>query len=387
MISLIISFRIFGKESAFMAQLLPGSAEDKLFSLCSLYRMHGYSPYKMNKFEEYDLYSRNKDFLISDSVITFTDGNGKLLALKPDVTLSIVKNAKDDGESVRRVYYNENVYRTGRGNKSFRELMQVGIECLGGTDDYRFFEVLRLASESLRILSERCALCVSHLGVLTEALGFAGVPERKTNDAIRLIGEKNRHELASFLRDSGVSEEKADLLDRLLCLRGGLRETLPRLTELLSVCVTEPTRRQFLAVLSALSEDGSLFLDFSVVSDIRYYNGFVFKGYIEGISESVLSGGQYDGLMHKMGRSSGAVGFAVYFDTVERLFRTDDGFDVDIFLLYDETCTPAEVGETVKRLTSDGQSVFAERSLPEHIRARRTVTMKEGKVLSIEEHT
>ena len=63
------------------------------FDLRSLYSSYGYTKYKMSKFEEYDLYARNKDFLISENVITFTDLSGKLMALKPDVTLSIVKNS------------------------------------------------------------------------------------------------------------------------------------------------------------------------------------------------------------------------------------------------------------------------------------------------------
>ena len=61
--------------------------EKVIFSLRGLYRSYGYTQYKMSKFEEYDLYANNKDFLISDRVITFTDTNGKLMALKPDVTL------------------------------------------------------------------------------------------------------------------------------------------------------------------------------------------------------------------------------------------------------------------------------------------------------------
>ena len=66
--------------------------EKAILSFRSLYQKYGYLPYKMSKFEEYDLYVKNKDFLVSDSVITFNDTNGKLLALKPDVTLSIIKN-------------------------------------------------------------------------------------------------------------------------------------------------------------------------------------------------------------------------------------------------------------------------------------------------------
>lgn len=80
------------------------------FALRELYENYGYRRYKMSKFEEYDFYVRNKESLISDGVITFTDTTGKLMALKPDVTLSIIKNARE-GEGVQKVYYNENVYR------------------------------------------------------------------------------------------------------------------------------------------------------------------------------------------------------------------------------------------------------------------------------------
>ena len=60
---------------------------------------------------KYDLYVRNKNFLKSDQIITFNDLNGKLMALRPDVTLSIVKNTKDCGDKLCKYYYNENVYR------------------------------------------------------------------------------------------------------------------------------------------------------------------------------------------------------------------------------------------------------------------------------------
>ena len=123
-----------------------------LASLRVLYDRYGYRPYKMNKFEEYDLYARNKDFLISDSIITFTDRSGKLMALKPDVTLSIVKNTADTG-SVQKLYYNENVYRVSKGSGVFREMLQVGLECLGQIDDYAIFEVLLLAAKSLLAIS------------------------------------------------------------------------------------------------------------------------------------------------------------------------------------------------------------------------------------------
>ena len=59
-----------------------------------LFESFGYKKYRMSKFENYDLYAENKSFLKNESIITFHDLSGKLMALKPDVTLSIVKNAK-----------------------------------------------------------------------------------------------------------------------------------------------------------------------------------------------------------------------------------------------------------------------------------------------------
>jgi ATP phosphoribosyltransferase regulatory subunit HisZ len=82
----------------------------------------------MSKFEEYDLYVRNKDFLVSESVITFNDTNGRLLALKPDVTLSIIKNSGSDKNYKEKLYYNENVYRISERTHQYKELMQTGIE-------------------------------------------------------------------------------------------------------------------------------------------------------------------------------------------------------------------------------------------------------------------
>ena len=79
------------------------------YALRSLYRRFGYCQYKMSKFEEYALYVRNKDFLASDGIISFTDTNGRLLALKPDVTLSIINNSKDLPGQVQKLYYDENV--------------------------------------------------------------------------------------------------------------------------------------------------------------------------------------------------------------------------------------------------------------------------------------
>ncbi len=367
-----------------MTQPLRDIGESILFSLRSLYGQHGYSHYKMNKFEEYDLYARNKDFLISDNVITFTDGNGKLLALKPDVTLSIVKNSKDCSDALQKLYYNENVYRMSKGSRNFKEIMQVGLECIGKVDDYCVYEVLKLAQRSLDVISRNNILSVSHLGILSEVMDKIGVPDGSKAEVLHLIGEKNLHELGSLLGKLGVCDESIDLLRRLLNTRGRTDEVLLKMGELLRGVVSDDTMAHFTGVLSPLSSEKNLSIDFSVVGDINYYNGFVFKGFVEGIPTSLLSGGQYDMLMRKMGRSSKAIGFAVYLDTIEQYIRKPEKYDVDVVLLYDGTSSLSQIGEAVQRLTADGESVLSASVLPVQIKYKRLMKMQNGRVDIIE---
>ena len=134
------------------------------YRLRELYSSAGYKPYRMSKFEEYDLYSRNKDFLVSDRVITFTDTGARLMALKPGVTLSIIKNHPDGG--TYKLFYNENVYRVSKGTGSYKEIPQAGVECIGEVDGSLVGECIKLAARSLSVISPDYVLDLSSLDIL-----------------------------------------------------------------------------------------------------------------------------------------------------------------------------------------------------------------------------
>ena len=164
------------------------SGEKAVYNLRQLYMGYGYSQYKMSKFEEYDLYVRNKDYLVSDSVITFNDTDGKLLALKPDVTLSIIKNGKDEPSGLQKVCYGENVYRPSEGTRAFKEIMQVGLECQGDIDDYVILEVLTLALKSLEKISDDYALDISHLQIVSCVLDDANLSSEGKKQILTAFG-------------------------------------------------------------------------------------------------------------------------------------------------------------------------------------------------------
>ena len=370
-----------------MSKAVLQGEEVTVAALRELYERYGYAPYKMSKFEEYDLYVRNKDFLISDSIITFTDTNGKLMALKPDVTLSIVKNTADTVCGVRKVYYDEHVYRVAKSTHNFREIRQVGLECLGAPDAYCLSEVLLLAAESLRCVAPEAVLDVSHLGLLTGVLDRFEVPSKVRAAVLKCFDEKNRHELAAVCNEAGVADEGTALLCELAGLYGEPQAVLPRLRELLAGTPQAVIVEQLAETLAPLADHASVRLDLSVVGDTRYYTGIVFKGFISGIPGAVLSGGQYDRLLQKMGKASGAIGFAVYLNMLEDLFVPARQYDADEVLLYDTAASPAAVCGAVAQLQQQGGRVLAVNALPEKLYCRRVWKLQESGVTLLEDRT
>ncbi|MBQ3235264.1 MAG: ATP phosphoribosyltransferase regulatory subunit [Clostridia bacterium] len=288
-------------------------------SLRALYSEYGYKKYRMSKFEEYDLYAKNKDFLVSESAITFTDTDGKLLALKPDVTLSIIKNSKDIN-GVMKVYYNENVYRISKGTKTFKEIMQAGLECIGDVSADTIAEVLSLASKSLGVISENNVLTVSHLGVISEVLNYASISNDKKEQVLRLLGQKNLPEIKNLLSNENISDDKKELVYSLVTVYGSPEKVCDKLDGFAVSKEAIKCLGELKNVISVLkSENANVIIDFSVVNDMNYYNGISFKGFIEGVPTGVISGGQYDNLLVKMGKPYKAVGFAVYLDEISRV--------------------------------------------------------------------
>ncbi len=350
------------------------SEERVVLTLRDLYRRHGYACFKMSKFEEYDLYGQNKDFLVSDSVITFTDTDGKLMALKPDVTLSIVKNHRDGTE--QRVYYDENVYRISKSTHNYRELLQTGLEAMGRLSEFDLTEVAELAAQSLAAVSPDAVLTLSDLGVLNAALA----PVESGEQRAALLGclqRKNAHGISELCRTFGLGTGIGERLA--LLAQSGTTEIPDALWRQFAdgPAAEALTRLERIAERVRKSTPVRITFDFSLVSDMNYYNGIVFRGYLRGIPAPVLRGGQYDKLMQKLGKSDGAIGFAVYLDLLERLTETDP-YDADVLLLYAPDAPVEAVRAEAEALRAAGKSVCARVNEPEGMRFREILRAEGG---------
>ncbi len=361
--------------------------ENAVMRLKSLYERFGYRKFKMSKFEEYDLYAENKSFLKTENLITFSDLNGRLLALKPDVTLSIVKNVRGEAQLPYKLYYNENVYRVARGTKDYREITQVGLEYIGEVDLYSAFEVLLLAEKSLAAVSESYILDVSHLGFIGGLLDETSLLPQQRERICELISERNAHELKTLCAAYGTDGAQTERICKLAAIYGAFEKVLPEAEALVQNDTMQKALDELKSLYALMKDNGAgscINLDFSIVNDVSYYNGVIFQGFIEGVPAVALSGGRYDNLLKKLGKNAEAIGFAVYTDIFDSYFTPETPYDVDCVLLYGDCGDAGAIARAAASLAAGGRSIRVQREWPKELAGADYYTLRNGEVTRLD---
>lgn len=343
-----------------------------------LYEAYGYRKVRMSKFEQYELYVENKDFLGTNQIITFTDLDGSLLALKPDVTLSILKS----GFGAGRFYYNENVYRSK--DRHFKEISQSGIEYIGELSVYAEVEVIALAARSLSLFSDDIVIRISDVVLLSEIFNHIGVAKEVKPEIISLLESKNCVGL-KLLADGGkISEETFVALEKLVNIYMPFEEGIRELEKSGLLKADEKEKHHLERLAEGLRAFGILdkvYLDFSVINSMDYYNGIIFQGAVSDIPFTLLTGGRYDRLAAKMGKAEGAVGFAVDVSLIENYKKARDEYDLDCLIIFNEESESlTEAVSVVKKLAEEGkkvQLVSASEAERSNVRARRRLALSE----------
>ncbi len=357
--------------------------------LRSLYERCGYRKYRMGKFEEYDLYLENKNFLKSPNVITFHDLDGRVLALKPDVTLSIAKHTHATQQSREKFYYLENVYRLDKPSGGYREISQLGLECIGALGVVALYEVLALAQKTLAAISKSHRMQLSHMGFLVALLDGLGIAPSVRAELLDCIRGKNKHELKKRAAEVGITPAAAAMLLTAADLCGEFEATIRRardiaITQSMTDALDQLEKVHELLVSADQADD--LILDFSLVSDIDYYDGIVFQGYVEGIPRALLTGGCYGNLLKKFGRDLNAIGFAVYLNELNLLFRDRTKVDVDMLILYSDDSDASALIRLADELMEQGKRIRLEKSIPADLRYASVYRFENGTLTEVKDH-
>ncbi len=351
--------------------------EQIVLSLESIYESFGYRKFKMSSFEEYSMYLNNSDFLLSENVITFSSKSGKLLALRPDVTLSIVKNAKPNGSSCEKLYYSENVYRQLSQSGDFKEIEQTGVEIIGNIDNYSYVEVIQLALKSLETIGENYVLDVSNMNVISAFLSLFDTSIQEI--VYELLKSKNIDDFKKLALQNSLSNQLILAFESLCLCHGLLNDSINYLENLKFNDNLYEKVCEFIELLKVLQnqENGDkLNINFSIKSNVDYYNGLIFNGFVNGIPKAVLSGGRYDKLLAKFNKKAGAIGFAVYIGEIERYLENTQ-ISTDILIIYDDKADFNMLMKHVISLQKQGYSVRVDKALPQNFVYKKLMKFNE----------
>ena len=302
-------------------------------NLINIYERFGFKKIKLSKFEDYNLYNNNKDFLQTEHILTFMNLNGNLKSLRPDVTLSIVKKVlKDNEKETQKIYYIEDIYKIV--SNEYEEIPQVGVEIIGKLNNYSNLEIISMAIESLKSINKNYILEISNIDFISAIFDEINLEENLKIEILNNIYLKNKHDLEKLLNKNVDCKYKKYILS-FIELSGNYKDILKKLKSLIINKKMQKSYEELKSlsfVFELYNNFDKILLDFSIESQLGYYNGIIFKGYIKESNDIILSGGRYDKLLNKFNSNKNAIGFAIYMDKLYEKNKTSDF--IDILILY-----------------------------------------------------
>ena len=203
----------------------------------------------------------------------------------------------------------------------------MGLESIGNVDIEEITEVVSLAAGSLAEIGRGYIVELSNMEFVTELLGSMNMAYDDYVHLLKLIRQKNADGIRKVGTAVKLRPEQIEVLEKIPGLYGDVDETIAAARKLVVNTAMADSLDVLRDVCKGLREKGigdAIRIDLSMVNDIDYYNGVIFRGFVEGIAESVLSGGQYDRAMRLFGKNVGAIGFALYLDEIAKLDFADE---------------------------------------------------------------
>ena len=254
----------------------------------------------------------------------FTDSDGRLLTLRPDITSSVARAAATllaDKARPLRLCYAAPVFKQKNQSPAEwrRETTQLGCELIGPAADADL-EILRLATEILNQVGLQNCFCITFNSVEI----FNGLTEQCSLDSTareevrRLIDSRDIAALETFLTSHPIDSQVQQTFARLVRLNGK-REVLTQarrfITNTRSLTAIDSLNRIW-ETIESLRLASSFEIDLADVSGLDYYTGLSFKIFVKGAGGRVGRGGRYDTLISNFGRSEPAIGFVLNLDAL-----------------------------------------------------------------------
>lgn len=286
--------------------------------IISVIMNHGCKIIETPSFEDYDVYQHFFPQLRQQMVKTI-DTDGRVLVLRPDVTLPIVETAAREfprSNQLLKFGYVSTVFREYYGRSTYgKDFLQGGIEILGDSSPECDGEVIVTAAEILKAVGVENIRIDIGTAAYTQAL-FDGLPLSEEQKATLkgYMAERNLVACKSYIASLPISSDARKTLEALPVLFGPYAQTLSKARDysINSGMLNALSRleRVYDYILYAGYAD-KVQLDFGFASRLGYYTDTVFKVYVDGALYDIIDGGRYDQLSSRFGVDRPACGFGM----------------------------------------------------------------------------
>lgn len=286
--------------------------------IISVIMNHGCKIIETPSFEDYDVYQHFFPQLRQQMVKTI-DTDGRVLVLRPDVTLPIVETAAREfprSNQLLKFGYVSTVFREYYGRSTYgKDFLQGGIEILGDSSPECDGEVIVTAAEILKAVGVENIRIDIGTAAYTQAL-FDGLPLSEEQKATLKgdMAERNLVACKSYIASLPISSDARKALEALPVLFGPYAQTLSKARDysINSGMLNALSRleRVYDYILYAGYAD-KVQLDFGFASRLGYYTDTVFKVYVDGALYDIIDGGRYDQLSSRFGVDRPACGFGM----------------------------------------------------------------------------
>lgn len=346
---------------------IKGGTRDFIFGECelkreistrylNLFRKWGYDEIMTPDIEFLNVFSGGSiDGMVKiEDIYKLTDEKNRLLALRADCTMPIarvVASKLDNYPVPYRLCYDQKVFNASAMQV---ESSQCGVELIGAEDIRADVEILTLAVKSQKeFFDGNFRIELGHgklFGILIEEYG---IDEETAAKAREYIEKKN----FAAIQAMNLPEE-IKILPRMF----GDVSVLDTYSKLVGKKRVDEVLSYLREIYDILSENGfgdSIFFDLGLVHSLDYYTGIIFRGYVSGSGQTMLSGGRYDNLLANYGKPFPAVGFGIYLEHAFDILKT--GYSeksVPDYLIYYETGCHLQALEFAEEATEAGKTVL-----------------------------
>jgi len=288
-------------------------------SLRENFKLWGYQEIRSPTIEFVEALSTGVGSELVDSMFKFQDFDGKIVALRPEMTAPVARIITTRMPSTPepiRLFYICNVFRYSQSYvERGREFWQAGVELVGCNTPETDGEILALLISSLKKIGlTEVRVDVGHASLLKNLIKATGLDEEKKSILQNLLGYRDEARLEKFMDQNNLPPKLRETFLKLSSCR--------RLDEVSSVSLgsskygkTEDHLRNLSKVKDILTDYGIenlVFFDFSLTRKIEYYTGIVFEASVPNFGLPLGGGGRYDDFIEKFGKLKiPAIGFAL----------------------------------------------------------------------------